>query len=50
MAKISAGLLMYRMRNEKIEVLLVHPGKSAVSRPKLLITRGSLASSAVAGC
>ena len=26
MPKISAGLLMYRIRNEQIEVLLVHPG------------------------
>jgi predicted NUDIX family NTP pyrophosphohydrolase len=26
MAKISAGLLMYRVRNDQIEVLLVHPG------------------------
>jgi predicted NUDIX family NTP pyrophosphohydrolase len=25
-AKISAGLLLYRRRNERIEVLLVHPG------------------------
>ena len=26
MAKISAGLLMYRFKNKKIEFLLVHPG------------------------
>jgi predicted NUDIX family NTP pyrophosphohydrolase len=26
MEKISAGLLMYRLRNEQLEVLLVHPG------------------------
>lgn len=26
MPKISAGLLMYRIRNQQIEVLLVHPG------------------------
>jgi predicted NUDIX family NTP pyrophosphohydrolase len=26
MKKLSAGLLMYRFRNDKLEVLLVHPG------------------------
>jgi predicted NUDIX family NTP pyrophosphohydrolase len=26
MAKKSAGILLYRLRNEKLEVLLVHPG------------------------
>jgi predicted NUDIX family NTP pyrophosphohydrolase len=26
MAKIAAGLLLYRLRNAKVEVLLVHPG------------------------
>jgi len=26
MAKVSAGLLMYRIRDQRIEVLLVHPG------------------------
>src|SRR6476661_4341499 len=26
MPKTSAGILMYRLRNERIEVLLVHPG------------------------
>jgi len=26
MPKLSAGLLMYRFRDEKLEVFLVHPG------------------------
>ena len=26
MAKLSAGLLMYRYRNHRLEVLIVHPG------------------------